>query len=146
MGTHATVGSFIGLAIGSLLAFRIRANRARVFSAIRASERPVSVKFANGQEQTVPDFTPMLRPSIFGDIALYTFLGLGGLFIGGETGLLTGTYRARQFIARDGESQKRIETAFRRFQADALRTQANLLEQGAKEGRSLGTIPGEKWL
>lgn len=141
-----SVGSFIGLGLGALLAFRIRSQRSRVFSAIRAAEKPVSVKFANGTEQALPDVTPMLQPSVFGDIALYMLLGFGGLFLGGETGLLTGTYRARQFIARDADSKKRIESAFRGFQADALRTQANLLEQGAKEGRDLGSVPGERWL
>jgi len=61
--------------------------------------------------------------------ATYTFLGAGGLFFGGETGLLTGTFRARQQIGADRESRDRIQTAFRKFQADALRAQANLLDQ-----------------
>jgi len=50
------------------------------------------------------------------------------VFFGGETGLLTGTVRARQQINADRESRERIARAFRRFQADALRAQASLLD------------------
>lgn len=62
-------------------------------------------------------------------VATYTFLGAGGLFFGGELGLMTGTFRAKSQIAGDRESRDRIQAAFRKFQADALRTQANMLDQ-----------------
>ncbi len=71
----------------------------------------------------------MLRPSTLGDIAAYTFFGFGGLFLGGETGLLTGSASAGRTITRDPESRQRIETAFRRFRADVLRKEADTLDQ-----------------
>ena len=63
-------------------------------------------------------------------VAAYTFFAAGGLFFGGETGLLTGSWSANQTVSRDPESKKRIEAAFRKFRADALRTEANMLDQG----------------
>jgi hypothetical protein len=111
-----------------------------MFNAFKASEQPTAVKFASGREEAIPDLTPMLRPSTLGDVATYSLLGAGGLFFGGETGLLTGSFRARSQIGADRESRDRIQTAFRKFQADALRTQANLLDSGSREGDSAWTI------
>lgn len=73
--------------------------------------------------------TPYLKPTAVGDIAAYTFLGFGGLFIGGEIGLLTGGGSARRTITGDPEAKKRIETAFRRFRADVLREEADTLDK-----------------
>lgn len=72
----------------------------------------------------------MLKPSTLGDFFTYTFLGAGGVFFGGETGALTGTFSARRSINNDRESRERIDTAFRRFKADSLRLQADALERG----------------
>src|SRR4051812_38313706 len=74
-----------------------------------------------GMIEAIPDLTPMLKPSTYGDVAAYLFFSAGGLFIGGETGLLTGTWSAQRTILKDGESKARIERAFRRFKADVLR-------------------------
>jgi len=126
---HTSIGSIIGLSLATLLAFRIRSNRRAMFRAFKTSEKPSAVRFADGREETLPDLTPLLRPSRVGDVATYTLLGFGGLFFGGETGLLTGSFQARRSIAKDGDSSQRIQDAFKRFQADALRTQANMLEQ-----------------
>lgn len=115
VSTHASVGSLVGVTLGIFLAYRLRANRAAVFRAFKASEKPTAVKFANGREEAIPDVTPMMKPSTLGDIATYTLLGAGGLFFGGETGLLTGSFRARQQINADRASRERIETAFRRY-------------------------------
>lgn len=52
-------------------------------------------------------------------------------------GLLSGASSARRSILRDGESKKRIETAFRGFRADVLRREVEALESG-KEGSGLG--------
>lgn len=134
---HTSVGSAIGLALGALSAFRIRSGRQAMFRAFKTAERPQWIRFADGREESLPDITPLMRPSRLGDIATYTLLGAGGIFFGGETGLLTGTFRARQQIAQDSESRERIQNAFKRFQADALRTQANLLEQSARSSDSL---------
>ena len=59
MGTHATVGSLLGLGLGLFLAFRIRRNRIRMFNAFRTAEKPTHVKFADGREGTL-GFLPAL--------------------------------------------------------------------------------------
>ena len=112
-----------------------------MFNAFKASEKPTAIRFASGREEAIPDITPLLRPSTLGDVATYTLLGAGGLFFGGESGLLTGSFRARSQIAKDRESRERIEKAFRQFQADALRAQADRLDQGLhREGSSPWTL------
>ena len=69
-----------------------------------------------------------MRPTTLGDVAAYTFFGFGGLFIGGETGVLTGGASAGKTISSDPKSRERIETAFRRFRADILRKEADALD------------------
>ena len=71
-----------------------------------------------------------MKPTTLGDVATYTFFSAGGLFIGGETGLLTGSYSASRTISRDSGSKARIETAFRKFRADVLRKEADRLDGG----------------
>jgi len=80
--------------------------------------------------ESIPDMTPYLKPSTLGDVAAYTFFGMGGLFIGGELGLLAGSASASSTISQDPESRKRIEGAFRKFRAEVLRGQADMLEKG----------------
>lgn len=104
-----------------------------MYQAFRAAERPTHVRFADGREEAIPDITPLLQPSALGDIAAYTFFGLGGLFVGGETGLLTGSWSARRTISSDPETKKRVEQAFRSFRADVLRKQIEELEGGMSE-------------
>lgn len=70
-----------------------------------------------------------MRPTTLGDVAAYTFFGFGGLFIGGEIGILTGSASAGRTISRDSGSRERIETAFRRFRADLLRKEADTLDK-----------------
>ncbi|KAI9845194.1 MAG: hypothetical protein M1830_007561, partial [Pleopsidium flavum] len=72
----------------------------------------------------------MLQPTTVGDIATYLFFSAGGLFLGGETGLLTGSYSASRTISRDPESRARVETAFRKLRADVLRKEADRLDGG----------------
>ncbi|KAK4508132.1 hypothetical protein PRZ48_001870 [Zasmidium cellare] len=132
VSTHTLVGSLIGLSLGAFFAFRIRTGRQRMFRAFKTAEKPQAVRFADGREETLPDLTPLLKPSTIGDIATYSLLGAGGIFFGGETGLLTGSFRARQQIAADRESRERIQNAFKRFQADALRQQAKALESSVE--------------
>jgi hypothetical protein len=76
-----------------------------------------------------------LKPSTLGDVAAYFFFSAGGLFLGGETGLLTGTASARRTITRDPEMQKRIENAFRKFRIDILKNEIHMLERGSKDER-----------
>ncbi|KAL8933461.1 MAG: hypothetical protein Q9216_006352 [Gyalolechia sp. 2 TL-2023] len=129
ISTHATVGTIVGLGLGAFLAFRLRRSRMQMFNAFRAHEKPTHVKFADGREEVIPDVTPLVRPSILGDIAAYTFFGFGGLFLGGEIGLLTGSASASRSILQDSESRERIEAAFRRFRADILRKEADELDK-----------------
>lgn len=85
----------------------------------------------------VPDVTSRLAPSPVGDFAAYFFLGMGGLFLGGETGFLggetgflTGTSMAARRVKSDAERRKRVEDAYRAFKIDLLHKQAKDLEQG----------------
>ena len=134
---HTTLGSTLGLALGLFFAYRLRASRTALYRTVRAADHPTALRFRDGHEQPLPDLTPLLRPSPLGDLATYTLLGAGGLFFGGETGLLTGSLRARGLINRDRESRERIQAAFRRFQADALRAEADLLERGRESEYAL---------
>lgn len=129
--THATIGSLVGLSLGVLLAARLRRGRADMFSAFRAAEKPTHVQFADGRTAAIPDVTPLLKPSTAGDVATYALLGTGGLFLGGETGFLTGSWSATRVIGRDAESRERIERAFRRFRAEVLRKEADRLDGGS---------------
>lgn len=103
-----------------------------MFRAFKTAEKPQAVRFVDGREEMLPDLTPLLKPSTIGDVATYSLLGAGGIFFGGETGLLTGTFRARQQIGTDRESRDRIQNAFKKFQADALRQQAQALESSVE--------------
>ena len=132
VSTHAIVGSLLGLGLGVFLAFRLRRSRTAMFNAFKAKEKPTAVRYADGREEAIPDVTRFVQPSAVGDIATYTLLGAGGLFFGGETGLLTGSFRARSSIWQDKESRERILGAFRAFQADALRQQADAIDRGER--------------
>jgi len=128
---HVTIGSLVGLGLGVYLAYRLRRARTGLFNAFKTHDKPVALKYADGREEAMPDLTASMKPSIIGDIATYGLLGIGGLFVGGETGLLTGSFRAkRSRVWRNPESRQRIQKAFRAFQADALRRQAKAIEQG----------------
>jgi hypothetical protein len=80
--------------------------------------------------EPIPDVTPLLKPTTPGDVATYMLFGAGGLFFGGELGLLSGTTFAARQISSNPEARARIEAAFRRFKADALRREADLLDGG----------------
>jgi len=130
LSTFTTAGSIIGLSLGIFLSFRLRTGRRQMFDAFKAREKPTHVKFADGREEAIPDLTNMLKPTTFGDIFTYTFFGAGGLFIGGESGLLLGGWSAGRQVKSDPDSAKRIEQAFRGFRADVLKKEAELLDKG----------------
>ncbi|KUJ21477.1 uncharacterized protein LY89DRAFT_705192 [Mollisia scopiformis] len=138
--TYTTIGSLLGLGLGAAMAFRVRKVRTDYFKAFRAIEKPTHVQFANGRTEALPDLTPMLKPSTAGDIATYFFFSAGGLFVGGETGLLLGGYSAKRTITGDPERKARVESAFRKFKADVLKRQIAQLE---KEDNKESTL--EKW-
>lgn len=103
--------------------------------------------------ESIPDLTPLLKPTTFGDFATYFFASAGGLFLGGELGMNShdnpsqtskvpkfninesgfagGAASASRTISSDPEMRKRIEHAFRGFRADVLRRQADELDNGA---------------
>lgn len=87
--------------------------------------------------EPIPDVTPLLQPSALGDFATYTLFAGGGLFIGGEIGLLGGSLSAKRSITADPGSRKRIEDAFRRFRAEVLREEAKKLEAQTAGGQGL---------
>jgi hypothetical protein len=53
---------------------------------------------------------------------------MGGLFVGGETGLLFGSMAAGRTITRDSVARARIERAYRKFRAETLRREADVLD------------------
>ncbi|ORY60667.1 uncharacterized protein BCR38DRAFT_526254 [Pseudomassariella vexata] len=126
----AILGTVVGLGLGAYAAFRLRKMRTGMFQAFRATEKPIRVVFSGGRTESIPDITPYLRPSRFGDIATYFFFSLGGIVLGGELGFWLGTWSAARAIAKDPQRKKRIETAYRKFKADYLRYEAQRLDQG----------------
>lgn len=132
VSTSTMLGTLIGLSLGAYLAYKVRSNRARMFQAFRASEKPTHVRFASGREEAIPDITPLLKPTTFGDFATYSFFAAGGILLGGELGLLTGSVLARRSIMGDPDTSKRIEEAFRKFRVDMLKKQVEQLEGGKR--------------
>lgn len=132
VSTSTMIGTLAGLSLGAYLAYRVRSNRAKMFQAFRTAEKPTHVKFASGREEAIPDITPLLKPTTLGDFATYTFFAAGGIFIGGEVGLLVGGFTAKRTITNDPETRQRIEKAFKAFRADVLRKQIEQLEGGDK--------------
>ena len=126
---HVTIGSLLGIGLGTIMAVRLRSMRLAYFNAFRAMERPVELRFADGRTAPVPDISDKLRPSQWGDAATFFFFGVAGLFLGGETGLFTGTASAARKISSNPESRKRIENAFRNYKIDAMKKQVQHLER-----------------
>ena len=85
---------------------------------------------ADGKIEPVPDLTQYVTPTKLGDWATYFFFGLGGLFLGGETGFLTGSWSAARVITEDPTRKDRIEEAYRRFRIDVLKKEIQRLEVG----------------
>ncbi|KAB5577994.1 hypothetical protein GE09DRAFT_1214207 [Coniochaeta sp. 2T2.1] len=130
VSNHTVLGSLLGLGLGAYAAVRLRRVRADMFQAFRGAEKPTRVVFADGSSEAVPDLTPFVRPTKWGDWATYFFFGLGGLFLGGETGFMTGSWSAARLITADPVRKDRIEDAYRRFRIDLLRKEVERLEVG----------------
>ncbi|KAF5679616.1 hypothetical protein FHETE_781 [Fusarium heterosporum] len=139
VSTHAMVGSLLGLGIGIYGAYRLRSMRKAYFNAFRAMEKPVEVKFADGRTQPIPDLAQHLAPSKWSDGATYFFFSVGGLFLGGELGLLTGTASASRTVTKDPQTRQRIENAFKSYRIDALRQEITELERRSKSGGIFGS-------
>lgn len=78
--------------------------------------------------EAIPDITPLLQPTVFGDVAAYTFFSAAGIFLGGELGLLSGVTSARRTITRDPATQARIEKAFKGYRVDVLKKEIEQLQ------------------
>lgn len=85
--------------------------------------------------EPIPDISAQLAPSKWGDAATYFFFSLGGLFLGGETGFLTGTASASRTITKDPEARERIEQAFKNYRVDVMKQEIQQLE-GKSSARS----------
>jgi hypothetical protein len=78
--------------------------------------------------ESVPDISNQLAPSKWGDATSYFFFSLGGLFLGGEAGFLTGTWSASNSITRDPAAKDRIEKAFKNYRVDAMKQEIKRME------------------
>jgi hypothetical protein len=52
------------------------------------------------------------------------------MILGGELGLLFGTWSASRAISKDPARRARIENAYKKFRVDVLRKEAERLERG----------------
>lgn len=82
--------------------------------------------------EPIPDITAHLTPSKWGDAATYFFFSVGGLFIGGEAGLLTGTASASRTIMKNPEAKERIEKAWKNYRIDVMKQEIKKLEGKSK--------------
>ena len=85
---------------------------------------------AHAPTESIPDVSPLLKPNKWADFATVFFFGLGGVFLGGETGFLSGTWSATRLITADVQRRNRIEEAYRRFRVDYLKGEIKNLEAG----------------
>ena len=125
---HAGFASAVGMGLGVYTAYRLRTMRLAYFKAFRALEKPVEVRFADGRTEPVPDISAHISgPSRWGDAATYFLFTIGGLFLGGELGLLTGTASATRTVTKNPESRERIERAFKNYRIDVLEREIKAL-------------------
>ncbi|KAK0625613.1 hypothetical protein DIS24_g11067 [Lasiodiplodia hormozganensis] len=137
-GIHTALGSLAGVALGAALFMRTRSARAKLVTALsKPATRPVEVRFQDGRVEPLPDVGQLLERTPLTDVAASLLFSIGGLFIGGELGTISGAWSARRAISRDAETKERIENAFRRFQADVLRKRAAELEEKVSKGSIL---------
>ena len=85
--------------------------------------------------EPIPDVTEQLRPSKWADAATYFFFSLGGVFLGGELGLITGTASTSRTITKDPEAKDRIEKAFRNYRLDVMKKEIESLEGKSTFGK-----------
>ena len=79
--------------------------------------------------ENIPDLTQKLSPSRWGDATTFLFFSVGGLFLGGELGLLTGTASASRTVLKDPESRDRIEKALKNYRIDVLSREIQRLRE-----------------
>jgi len=82
--------------------------------------------------EPIPDITNKLAPSKWSDTATYFFFSVGGIFLGGEVGFVTGSAAASRTITKDPKAKERIERAFKRYRIDAMKQEIQQLENKSK--------------
>jgi hypothetical protein len=78
--------------------------------------------------EPIPDISGQLSPSRWGDAATYFLFSVGGLFLGGELGLITGTASASRTITKDPAARERIEKAFKNYRIDVMKREIQRME------------------
>ncbi|KAL1656392.1 hypothetical protein SLS61_000855 [Didymella pomorum] len=121
------MASLVGVSLGLYGAYRLRRMRLAYFQAFKAMEKPTEIRFADGRTEKIPDLTGKLAPSRWGDAATFALFSLGGLFLGGELGLITGTASATRTMMKDPESRGKIERALRNYRIDVLQREMQRL-------------------
>lgn len=79
-------------------------------------------------KEPIPDISDKLTPSRWGDFATYFLFSVGGLFLGGELGLITGTASASRTITKNPEARGRIEKAFKNYRIDVMKREIQSME------------------
>eukprot|EP00026_Physarum_polycephalum_P018374 Phypoly_transcript_19935.p1 GENE.Phypoly_transcript_19935~~Phypoly_transcript_19935.p1 ORF type:complete len:184 (+),score=23.69 Phypoly_transcript_19935:91-642(+) len=131
---HVTVGSLVGIGLGLALAFRLRQSAVRIFQTVKRAEKPIAFQYKDGHTEPLPDMDALMRgPSTLSTVLTATLFSVGGLFLGGEIGTMTGLWSAKSTLNHDPVARGRIEKAFRNFQADVLRKQADAIQAGKEE-------------
>ena len=82
--------------------------------------------------EPIPDISDKLAPSKWGDAATYFFFSMGGFFLGGEIGFVSGTASASRTITKNPKATQRIEQAFKNYRIDALKQEIKQLEGKSK--------------
>ncbi|KAI2631743.1 hypothetical protein GGS21DRAFT_522913 [Xylaria nigripes] len=129
VANSTTIGSILGLALGVYGSIRLMRLRTDMFAAFRSAEKPIAVLFPSGRQEPIPS-AQFMRPTKWGDYAAHFFFALGGTFVGGELGLLAGTYAGARALNKDPASRERIDRAYRLLRVDLLRKEAARLERG----------------
>jgi len=134
---HVNIACLIGINLGFLFAYRIRANRNAIMTALGAFDRPSHVVFPNGRVGAVPELTPLLRPAGRSDYLTFTIFPISGFLFGGLTGMFTGVSSASRMLTKDPESEKRMGRAFSEFAAETHRKEADGWERLRTSGLKL---------
>lgn len=80
-------------------------------------------------QERLPDITRKLSSSWWGDAITFSLFSVGGLFLGAEVGLLTGTTSASRTIMKDPECRNRIEKALRNYRMKGLEQEIEQLRR-----------------
>lgn len=130
---HMNIACLIGINLGLLFAYRIRANRNAILTALGAFDRPSHVVFPIGKVGAVPVLAPLLRPAGRGDYLTFTIFPISGFVLAASPESLPAR-QAQRMLAKDPESEKRMGRAFSEFAAGLHRTEADGWERLGRSG------------